>query len=89
MNQPELRRMVVDFGGGPVVKHSDGVEGIVSVGTGASLVGVVAQRNPNNSTWRLAFEVKPDGSGRPVEMRAFLRKGDAVLTETWSYLWQP
>lgn len=89
MSRPDLRRMVVDFGGGPVTNAGDGVEGIVTVGTGATLEGVVSQRNSNNNTWRLAFEVKPDGSGRPVEMRAFLRKGDAVLTETWSYLWQP
>jgi len=66
-----------------------GVEGIVTVGAGATLTGAVTQKNAINGTWRLAFEIKPDGSGRPVELRAFLRKGDNVLTETWSYLWQP
>ena len=30
-----------------------------------------------------------DGSGRPVELRCFLRKGPHALTETWSYAWQP
>jgi glucan biosynthesis protein len=24
-----------------------------------------------------------------VELRCFLRKGQHVLTETWSYLWNP
>ena len=46
-------------------------------------------KNPFNGTWRVSFAVKPDGSGRPVELRCFLRKGQHALTETWSYAWQP
>ena len=42
-----------------------------------------------DGVWRVAFAFKPDGSGRPVELRCFLRKTPHVLTETWSYLWQP
>jgi glucan biosynthesis protein len=34
------------------------------------------------------FQVKPRGSG-PLELRAFLRHGTRVLTETWSYVLQP
>jgi glucans biosynthesis protein len=37
----------------------------------------------------VAFALKADGSNRPVELRCFLRKKPHVLTETWSYLWQP
>jgi glucans biosynthesis protein len=43
-------------------------------------------RNPVTGGWRLVFQLKPAG---PVELRAFLRHGDAVLTETWSYLLVP
>ena len=89
MGHPELKRFVVDFAGAALSRTSDGVEGLVSVGEGATLTGVNTQRNWNDGSWRLAFELKPDGSGKPVELRAFLRKGDSVLTETWSYLWQP
>ena len=89
MGHPELRRFVVDFDGIAMKVNSTGVEGVVTLGEGASLEGVVTQKNNINGTWRLAFEIKPDGGGRPVELRAFLRKGDNVLTETWSYLWQP
>ena len=89
MNQPELKRFVVDFAGAALARLGDGVTGVVSVGEGAALVGVNTQRNGNDNTWRLAFEIKPDGSGKPVELRAFLRKGDDFLTETWSYRWQP
>ena len=62
---------------------------VVSVGEGAKLAYVNVQKNQFNGTWRLAFGIKPDGSNRPVELRGFLRKPQHVLTETWTYLWQP
>ena len=89
MDRPDLKRFVVDFGGPALARHQEGVTGEVSVGAGATFVGVNTQRNPYDGTWRLAFEIKPDGSGKPVELRAFLRRGDDFLTETWSYRWQP
>ena len=76
------------------VRVGAGVTGlVVTVGAGAGLVPgtVTIQKNPNNGTWRVTFAVKPDGSGRAVELRCFLRKTTHVgsLTETWSYLWNP
>ena len=46
--------------------------------------------------WRLAFEVLPEKTNpldemlpdkmkKPLELRALLRQGDEILTETWSY----
>jgi glucans biosynthesis protein len=32
---------------------------------------------------------RADGSHHPVELRCFLSKPPHVLTETWTYLWQP
>ena len=61
----------------------------MSVGAGGTVAYSTLQKNPFNGTWRLAFGFKPDGSGRAVELRCFLRKPPHVLTETWSYLWQP
>jgi glucans biosynthesis protein len=61
----------------------------VTVGAGAKLASTTLQKNPVNGTWRVAFALRPDGSKRPVELRAFLRKPPHVLTETWTYLWQP
>ncbi len=62
---------------------------MLSVGDGATLVHSSLQKNPYNRTWRVSFALKPDGSGKPIELRCFLRKQPHVLTETWSYLWQP
>lgn len=86
-----MERFVVDFAGGALGRKTadSAVEPVVEVGTGGTLHHAAGQKNPINGTWRLAFTVRPDGTGRPVELRAFLRQGDDVLTETWSYLWQP
>ena len=47
------------------------------------------QKNHFNGTWRVAFALRPDGTGTPVELRCFLRKAPHVLTETWTYRWNP
>ena len=90
-HETDLERFFVDFGGAEITKleASPDVESIVTVGAGAKLVHSIAQKNPYNNTWRAAFAIRPDGSGKPVELRCFLRKPKEVLTETWSYLWQP
>ena len=38
---------------------------------------------------RASFEVAAESNARDVELRAFLKTKTDVLTETWSYLWQP
>jgi periplasmic glucans biosynthesis protein len=90
-HETELERFVVDFDGAYLNKQGPDplIQPVVTVGPGASLVNSTVQKNPFNGTWRVAFAFNPDGSGRPVELRCFLRKPPHVLTETWSYLWQP
>ena len=36
-----------------------------------------------------SFEVAAEPKGKDIELRAFLQTPNDVLTETWSYLWQP
>jgi glucans biosynthesis protein len=87
----DARRVVVDFDG-PYLrgqKEDPAIEPVISVGEGAKLTYSTLQKNPFNGTWRVVFVLKPDGSGRPVELRCFLKKPPHVLTETWSYLWSP
>lgn len=90
-HEPDLERFFVDFDGTYLGKQGadPAIEPVVTVGEGAQLAHATLQKNPFNGTWRVAFALRPDGSGRPVEMRCFLRKTPHVLTETWSYLWQP
>ncbi len=90
-HEPELRRFVIDFDGSYLrqQKTDPAIEADVGVGEGAKLAYHTLQKNPYNHTWRLGFGIKPDGSGRPVELRCFLKKTPHVLTETWTYLWTP
>lgn len=91
--QPGLTRFLIDFDGAYLRSRyvDPDIEPVVTIGAGASLVPgtVTLQKNPYNGTWRVTFAVKPDGTGQPVELRCFLRKEPHVLTETWSYLWNP
>lgn len=90
-HEPELVRFWVDFTGKYLgnQKPIPDITADISVGAGAKLIHQSVEKNPINGTWRVAFSLKPDGSGRPVELRCFLRKPPHILTETWSYLWNP
>jgi glucans biosynthesis protein len=90
------RRIVVDFEGGALRELGEDipVQGVVSVAGGPEAqarVEILEQhivRNPVTGGWRLVFQLRPQDDD-PVELRAFLRHGEDVLTETWSYLLVP
>jgi len=90
-NEADLARFWVDFTGPYLnAQRSDrDMSPNISVGPGATLVHQSLEKNPFNGSWRVAFALKPDGSGKPVELRCFLQKPPHILTETWSYLWNP
>jgi glucans biosynthesis protein len=89
--EPGFERFVVDFEGArlKVFPPDAKLEHVVTVSGGGKLNHSSLQKNPINGTWRVAFTIKPDGTGKPVELRCFLRLAPDALTETWSYLWQP
>jgi glucans biosynthesis protein len=92
------RRLVVDFEGRALsrVPPETVVEGVVtamarggsSAAGPAELLEQQVIHNPITGGWRLVFQVKPPDS-EPVELRAFLRHGEDVITETWSYFLHP
>lgn len=90
-HEPDLQRFVIDFDGAYL--RSCGPEAeiatVLDVGKGAALVHKSLQKNPFNGTWRVSFALRPDGSGKPVELRCYLGQSAGALTETWTYLWQP
>jgi glucans biosynthesis protein len=90
--RPELKRFVLEFAGSYLNAQPDdpAIEALVAVSGGAKQENrAVVVKNRFSGAWRVAFEIRPDRSGSPVELRCFLRKGQHVLTETWSYLWNP
>ena len=90
-HESDLQRFIVDFDSSYLHNKPEDpdVEAVVSVGPGATLVHQALQKNRFNGSWRLAFALRADNSKQPVELRCFLRKKVNVLTETWSYRWNP
>jgi periplasmic glucans biosynthesis protein len=89
-DRDEWKRFVVDFEGQKFRALGDSapVKAIISTGTDGQLVQHSLFRNPVTGGWRLSFQVKQP-KGKPLELRAFLQQGKAVLTETWSYQLEP
>ena len=53
------------------------------------VMDVTVQKNYTDKAWRLSFRLKPknpEDAPATVETRCFIRRGDDVLTETWSSL---
>lgn len=90
--KPDLKRFVIEFDSSYLNSQPSDptIQAVLTVGPCAAQEDqLVVQKNQFTGAWRVVFELKPDGSGRPVELRCFLRKEQHVLTETWSYLWNP
>jgi periplasmic glucans biosynthesis protein len=84
----ELAQFVIDF----EVPRADQVPGTVELELSAPDTQVLSRalsRNPHVGGFRARFELKRSDATRLSELRAYLRAGNDVLTETWSYPWQP
>ena len=77
------RKMVVDFALPTPLTSIDGVEAVVSVSSG-EVKNTRVQAHPSIGGARAIFDFVPKGND-PVEMRVFLRRNNAALSETWSY----
>ncbi|MFH1135488.1 MAG: glucan biosynthesis protein G [Pseudomonadota bacterium] len=91
-----LVKLVVDFEGGELgaIDSADGLEAIVTAGPETKITSYQLMRNPVTKGWRLVFvldlsdgawDKAAEGKNDVIELRAFLKKGETVLTETWSY----
>jgi glucans biosynthesis protein len=82
---PGRRRFAVDFAGGALeaLTARGDAEPVVSAGRGQPL-GAVAYPIVGQKVWRLIFDIDVDPAA-PPDLRAYLRRGGAALTETWVY----
>jgi len=82
---------VIDFDGPALRKlPADAkVEGIVSADTNGEVRELVVHRNEVTGGWRLALRFRRQDENKPVELRAYLRGGNNILSETWSYILPP
>jgi glucans biosynthesis protein len=84
---PERARFEIDFRVPAAAQLQRPVELELSTSDGQLLS---RQVTPEASAggFRASFDVLRNDPGRELELRAFLRAGSDVLTETWSYSWQ-
>lgn len=83
------QRFLVDFEGPSLARRAPDVRAVVTATGGARVVEQHVEANPYTKGWRASFEVAPDEVATDIELRAFLRGPTEVMSETWSYLWQP
>jgi glucans biosynthesis protein len=79
-----VRKFVVDFAG-PVLEgltRESGVEPVVSLSRGAAIDAAAYPVVGLRGVWRLMFDVNAP-PGEVLDLRAYLKRGPAALTETW------
>lgn len=80
-------RFIVDFAGLP--PKAENADPVLDVSiAGGSLAARQLLKNPFSHGYRAVLDVVREQAD-DVELRAVLRDPSQVLTETWSYLWQP
>jgi glucans biosynthesis protein len=86
---PGIRKFVLDFGGKALeeLAPETPVEAVVNTSSG-KVTNTTVHKNEVTGGWRVFFELVPDNRN-PAELRCFLKLKDNVLTETWSYHWEP
>ena len=79
-----VRKFVVDFSGPTLegLTRDSGVEPVVSLSRGAAIDAAAYPVVGQRGIWRLMFDVDA-APGEVVDMRAYLKRGAAALTETW------
>ena len=55
----------------------------------AKVTTPIGQYNSYDHTWRVFFKASVATPGQSVELRAFVRRDNQPVTETWIYLWTP
>ena len=82
------RRVVLDFEGGGLAGLSGGTEVLAIAATTAGEISDVLVHVLPGGGRRATFSLAPDGD-RGADMRVQLVVDGEVVSETWSYLWEP
>jgi glucans biosynthesis protein len=85
-----VRKFVVDFQGAAFagLGRDDGVEAVITLSRGEAFNVFAHPVVDQHERWRMMFDASAVGP-EPLDMRAFLRRGDKALTETWVYQYFP
>jgi glucans biosynthesis protein len=83
--------LVIDFEG-PALKPFEAgstIEAVASADSNGKILSSRAYFNEVTGGWRMELQVQRTDAAKAVEMRAFLRKDNTTLSETWSYILPP
>ena len=89
---PQSRQFAIDFGGPSLnaIPESAPPQAIASCSDNAVIIDQQIFRNSFNNTWRVMLKLEPKpGNTGDVDIRCTLKKGEEVISETWTYLWSP
>jgi glucans biosynthesis protein len=89
--RPEgVRKFVIDFQGAAFkgLGREDGVELVVTPSRGTLSNDYCHPVVDQRERWRALFDLEATGP-EPVDIRAFLRRGERALTETWVFQYFP
>ena len=81
------RKFVVDFTSPMLKLMSPKAAVVAEVSAVGKISNTVVQKNVEAGTWRLSFDLEPEKGRNPTELRAILRSGRDILTESWVYQW--
>jgi glucans biosynthesis protein len=82
---------VVDFDG-PTLRSlapAADVEPVIWADANAEIRERNLFKNPVTGAWRMTVRFKRNDAAKPVELRAYLKQQQSILTETWSYIVPP
>jgi periplasmic glucans biosynthesis protein len=82
---------VVDFDGPTLRALAPGadVEPVIWVDANAELRERNLFKSPVSGMWRMTVRFKRNDAAKAVELRAYLKQQQSILTETWSYIVPP
>ena len=88
----QAHQFAIDFGGPKLsaLPANTPPQAISSCSENADIVESQVFHNPFNNTWRVMLKLKPKPDNKStVDLRCTLKKGEEILSETWTYLWSP
>ena len=86
------REMLIDFSGPKLAALPEGTlpQAIASCSTNGAIVENQVFHVLFTGNWRVILKMEPKaGNQDPVDIRCTLKKGEEVLSETWTYHWSP
>jgi periplasmic glucans biosynthesis protein len=93
VGQPRKRfswRFAIDFSGEALsqLPRSAVVEPVITASRGRVEITSARPLSAING-WRALFDLVPDDSSEPIDLRLYLKSGATTLTETWLYKYLP